>query len=297
MVALASAMRGLWLLGVVTLLLACGGGGDGDDSPQQYDTQALAGTWLLSAEFSYAVDDSGVSGRGVETMRTVVTIESDNSERATVHNCYPGIADQQISVSNNRFDYHLFDAPVEFIIESEGADSPKIDFQSGAIVLPGPASLRVLGAEASIDANSGDVALSGTARLIKISDADITLATATITFEGETPVELPLSCFTELSQRNRAQAELKDQLLHRVTATGSHLDTVVEIELQVSNRDDETVALMAFSNLRRTVVMANTETIADSVFVVDGTKLDFSLPMSAAGDSATLDLHFAPTTE
>ena len=297
MVTLAPAIPRLFFVGIVSSLVSCGGGGDSDDSPQQYDAQAMAGTWLLSAEFSYSVDDAGVSGRGVETMRTVVSIESDDSERATLHNCYPGIADQQISVSNNRFDSRLVDAPLEFIVESEGVDSPKIDFQSGAIVLPGPASLRVLGAEASIDTQSGDVALSGTARLIKISDTDITLATATITFEGESSVALPLSCFTELSQRNRAQGDVADQLLNRVIAAGSQQDTVVEIELQVSNRDDETAAVMEFSNLQRTVVLENTEAITESVFVVDGVKLEFSLPMAAAGDTATLDLVFDPSRQ
>jgi hypothetical protein len=297
MVALAPAITRLFFVSIVVSLVSCGGGGDSDDSPQQYDTQAMAGTWLLSAEFSYSVDDAGVSGRGVETMRTVVSIESEDSGRATVHNCYPGIADQQISVSNNRFDYRLFDAPLEFILESEGTDSPKIDFQSGAIVLPGPANLRVLGAEASIAALSGDVALSGTARLIKISDADITLAAATVTFDGESPIELPLSCFTELSQRNRPAGDVADQLLHRVMASGSEQDTVLEIELQVSSREEESGAVMAFSDLRRTVVMENTEAITESVFVVDATKLNLSLPMSAVGDTATLELQFDPATE
>ncbi len=284
------------VLALVAILSACSGGGS-DDDPIQFDAGDLAGTWLMSADYSWRVDDPALAGDGSETMRAVVTIRSDDPQHATVHNCYPGVGVQQITVENNQFEYLLFDAPVVFKLVAEGVEAPRIDLRTGNILLPGPASMAVPRADADIDADSGEVALKGIARLVRISDEIVSVTDATVTFEGEAPVDLALQCFTEIDRRSRLLGALSEDHIHSVLADGVQQDTLIEIDVSLSSESDDSAAEMGFSGLQRTLVMQNADPLAGDLFVTDEADLSFELPMEGQGEFATVKVQFQPVDE
>jgi hypothetical protein len=293
--------RSVWrplLAGVATsLLIACGSSGDSDDSPQQFDAEALGGTWLMSADYTWQLDDTAFATRGEETMRTVVHITVDDPNRATVRSCYPGMGEQQVTVADNEFAYRLFDAPVTFTLESEGSDAPRIDFVTGAPILPGPASTRKVSAQTTIDASSGAVALLGNARLIKISNDPVDLTAATITFANEAALDVSLECFTQITRSTTLAGEASTGDLQHIIARGSQLDTLLDVDLQIFSVRGESSATVLYADPRRTRRLENTGEVTQSLLATDGAKLSFSLPLDNDEGSAQLTVEFDPAAD
>lgn len=287
-------LRRLSLLLLAALVVACEGS-DSDDDPQQYTAGDLVGTWLMSAQFTWRLEDPALAAEGAETMRTVVTIRStDDGAVATVRNCYPGIAPQQITVENNAFEYQLFDTTVVFELVGEGVESPRIDLLTGNILLPGPANLQKIRGDAVIDGNSGDLALEGLAHLVQISKDIVRVTDATVAFEREAAIDLSLQCFTEIKQRSRLLVDVVEDRQHRVIAEGFEDDTVMAIDVVLDDNPDRSGALMEFSDLQRSVIMRNAEALPADLFVADGANLAFTLPMANDEETAVVTVRFSP---
>ncbi len=279
---------------VLTLLAACGGGGDDDDGGQQYNAESLAGTWLLSAEYAWQLDDPGLASRGEETMRSIVDITVVDSDRAMLRSCYPGLGEQQVEVNDNQFEFRLFDAALTFRISGEGPDAPSLDFVTGAPIIPGPSSTRKVRAEAEIASQSGAVALSGSARLIRISEAETRVTDATIRFGNADANTLALECFTEIIQRGDADDSSLEQRLHRVIARGEQQDTLVDIDIRATGRQSTSGARMAYVDSRDSRLLRNSEPVSEGLFVADGARLSISLPLDDRVGTALLELVFDP---
>lgn len=291
---------GLWLLilsFVASILAGCESSSD-DDGPQQYTAGDMVGTWLMSAEFTWRLDDPAFASEGAEAMRTLVTIRSgDDGTVATLRNCYPGIAPQQITVENNQFEYQLFDTPVVFTLVSEGVDAPRIDLVSGNILLPGPANLQKIRGDAVIDGSSGDLALDGKAHLVQLSDDIIRVTDATVSFERESPIGLSLQCFTEIKQRSRLLVDVAQTNVHQVVAEGFENDTVMAIDVQLGDSEAQSGAIMEFDDPDHAVIMRNSEALPANLFVVDGSDLSFTLPMANSSQSAIVAVKFSPDAD
>ncbi len=282
---------------LLALLASCSGsGGDDDDGGQQYNADSLGGTWLLSAEYSWQLDDPALASRGDETMRSIVIIEVDDPDRATLRSCYPGVGEQQLVVDNNQFQFRLFDALLTFAIIGEGPNAPSIDFVTGAPIIPGPSSTRKVRAEADIDSQSGAVQLLGTARLIRISDVETSVTDANIRFAGADTMTLALACFTEIVQRSEAGTADATRL-HRVIASGEQQDTVVDIDIRAAGSQSSSAASMAYVDLQDSRRLRNAEPVSEQLFVVDGAQLSISVPLQDDDGSAELELLFNPVVE
>ncbi len=280
---------------LLALLASCGSSGD-DDGGQQYNAESLGGTWLLSAEYSWQLDDPALASRGDETMRSIVIIDVDGPDRATLRSCYPGVGEQQVEVDNNQFEFRLFDALLTFAIIGEGPSAPSIDFVTGAPIIPGPSSTRKVRAEADIDSQSGSVQLLGTARLLNISDVETSLTNASIRFAGADAMTLALGCFTEIVQLGEAGTADATRL-HRVIASGEQQDTVVDIDIRATNRQITSGASMAYVDLQDSRQLRNAEPVSEQLFVVDGAQLSISMPLDDDDGSAEMELFFNPVVE
>ena len=279
---------------LIILLAACGGGSDDDDPSQQYDAQSLAGTWLLSAEFSWQLDDPVLTSQGEETMRSIVDITVVDGDRAILRSCYPGIGEQQVEVADNQFNFRLFDAPLTFLISGEGPASPSIDFVTGAPIIPGPSSTRKVRAEAGIAGQSGAVVLNGSVRLIRISEDKTRVTDATIRLGDADANSLALDCFTEIVQRGVVNDGAAETTLHRVIARGGQEDTLVEIDVQATDRQSTSGASMAYVDLGDSRQLRNAAAVSERLFVSEGARLSISLPFEDSAGSAGLELVFDP---
>jgi hypothetical protein len=278
---------------LVILLTACGGGGD-DDGGQQYDAESLAGTWLLSAQFSWQLDDPVLTSQGEETMRSIVEITVVDRNRAILRSCYPGVGEQQVEVADNQFNYRLFDAQLTFQLVGEGPDSPSIDYVTGEPIIPGPSTTRKVRAEAEIASRSGAVVLQGSARLLRISADKIRVTDAAIRFGDADANTLALECFSEIVQRGVMNGDDAETTLHRVIARGGQDDTLVEIDVQATDRQSTSGASMAYVDLEDSRQLRNAAAVSERVFVTEGARLSFSLPLEDKLGGAGLDLVFDP---